>query len=247
MKITNKRGLPFAVVRAAENDSYSKEGADFTSTQLANPPRSEALKTLFPEKLEIDVTYRCASMLGQGVHNVLEKGARPGIDIIEKRFFWEFNGYKLGGRIDLYETDSQILYEYKTCLAGAFSKKNGKGQKPEWIAQANVNLELMRLNGLEPKQIIVVGWLKDWADYLSGSDGYPEAPIMTAEAPIWPREKTAAYILGRLKLHSEALKILPFCTSKETWGGKMCKSYCESSSICSQYQETKKTGIFQEE
>lgn len=242
MKITNKYNLPHAVVRAAENDVYSKDGADFTSSQLSNPPRAEALKALNPISLEIDASSRCAAMLGTAIHGVLERGARPDVDIIEKRYFAEFLGYKLGGKIDLYQTDDKTLYEYKSCLAGAFSKKNGGGKKFDWIAQASVNKLLMEMNGVVVKRVVVVGWLVDWRGWNLSDPNYPRCSVPMAEIETWGREKTIAYIEERIKLHAAALKELPFCTSKEVW---RCSEYCEAAPICSQYQEAKKTGILE--
>lgn len=245
MIITNKLGLPHAVVRAAQNDGYSKDGADFTSTQLANPPRAEALKVMSPGKLQIDAASRLASMLGGAIHDILQRSARPEIDIVEKRFFAEYLGYKLGGKIDLYQSDDQILYEYKSCLANAFGGKNGGGKKFDWIAQASVNKLLMELNGVTVKKVIIVGWLVDWRNWNLSDPNYPRTPVVPVEIEAWPKDKTEIYIEERIKLHAAALNNLPMCTSKETWGGKMCQSYCEASMICDQYQKSKKTGLLE--
>ncbi len=245
MKITNRLSLPHAVVRAAENDAYSKDGADFTSSQLPNPPRAEALKFANPESLEIDASSRLQAMLGQAIHGVLERGARPDIDIIEKRYFGDFCGVRLGGKIDLYQPDDKTLYEYKSCLAGAFTKKNGSGKKPEWVAQASVNKLLMEMAGVQVDRVVIVGWLLDWRNWNKNEPGYPEAAVVQREIETWPKEKTLEYINTRLTLHREARQALPNCTSKETWGGKMCESYCEASTICAQYQQSKKTGLIE--
>lgn len=243
MKYTNKLKLPEAIVRAAENDPYSKDGADFTSSQLSNPPRSEALKAQNPDALEIDVSTRISAMLGQALHNVLERGARPGVDVVEKRYFANFSGFLVGGKIDLYQAEDKTLYEYKSCLAGAFTKKNSSGKKFEWIAQASINKLLMELDGVEVEKVVIVGVLVDWRNWNLSTPGYPEASIVKREIKTWPKEITEAYINERLSLHSAALKSLPFCTPKETWGGTMCKSYCEASVICTQYQKSKQTGL----
>lgn len=244
MIFTNRLNLPQAVIRALENDPYSKDGADFTSTQLAEPPRAEAIKHLYPDRLQIDASSRCRSLLGQGIHNILERGARDGIDIVEKRFFWTFNKIKVGGKIDLYETDTQTLYEYKSCLAEAFSKKKGGGNKPEWVAQASVNRLLMELNHIHVKRVVVIGWLTDWREWMV-SDGYPEASVMPVEIEPWSRVKTMLYIEERLLLHMAARMALPSCSSRETWGGSRCKNYCEAAKACTQYQEAKKTGLIE--
>lgn len=244
-KITNKLSLPNAVVRAAENDSYSKDGADFTSTQLTNPPRAEALKIIYPNDLEIDASSRLASMLGQAIHNILERGARPEIDIVERRYFAKFQGYNLGGKIDLFESDSRTLFEYKTCLWKAFTKKNGSGKKPEWISQASINRYLMKLNGVAVDRVVIVGWLVDWRSWVTTDPAAPRAPVVQRDITefLWDDQKTEVYINERIKLHAAAIKSLPECSSKETWGGTMCRSYCEAAPVCEQYQLSLKTGL----
>lgn len=238
MKITNNTGLPAFVVRAAENDQYSKDGADFTSSQLPNPPRAEALKFLNTEGLEIDVSVRPPSMLGTAIHKILELGARP-TDVVEKRYFAEFLGLKVGGKIDLYEPDTKVLYEVKSCLTKAFDKKHGGGKKSEWIAQASINRCLMKLNGIDVDRVVIVGWLVDWRPWMDGV-ALPQVEIET-----WGDERTLSYIEERVRLHLEARKNLPLCTSKETWSWGMCKNYCEASKICEQYQKGKQTGVME--
>lgn len=246
MKYTNKYGLPEAFVRAAQNDPYSKDGADFTTTQLANPPRAEALKELYPDKLEIDVASRQSAILGQATHTILERGARPDIDVIEQRFFTTITvagvGYRVGGKIDLYQRDDKTLYEYKTCLTAAFTKKKGSGKKPEWIAQASCNAHLMRLNGFEVERVVLVGILVDWRPWRAHE---VDCGVKAIELPLWDVQKTEAYMRERVALHAAARKSLPLCTPKETWGGQMCQFYCESAPVCAQYQEMLKTGVFQ--
>lgn len=244
MRVTNKLSLPETILRAAENDGYSKDGADFTSTQLSNPPRAEALKFLFPDKMERDVSSMLPSILGQAIHAVLERGARPGIDIIEKRYFADIAGVKLGGKIDLYDPETKTLYEYKSCLTKAFSKKNGGGGKPEWIAQASVNKYLMNLNLVEVNKVVIAGFLVDWRPWMAEE---VSVPIPRLEIETWSEEKTKTYIESRIKLHLAARELLPHCSSKETWGGSMCKNYCEVNKICTQYQHALKTGILESE
>lgn len=249
MKYTNKYGLPEAFVRAVVNDPYDNGGADFSSTGLANPPRATALIEQNKETLEIDVTTRVATIIGQGSHSVAERAARPGIDLCEERISatFEVDGkiYKVSAGLDLYETDTGALMDWKTTKAYAFSKKAGSGKKPEWIEQLNIGAELLRRNGHSPKTLTIIAMLKDWNKREAGSAGMPESEVLAVELPMWTSEETVKHIEARIRLHVAARSHLPECSSRETWGGNRCGQWCDASSVCEQYKEMLKTGLSQ--
>jgi hypothetical protein len=226
-------------MRVIENDPYSKGDSDFSATGLANPPRAIVLMAQHGKDLEIDISTRVAATIGQGVHSVLERGERPGIDIIERRFFHYFIvdeiSYTVSAQIDLYEGDTQTLYDWKTTKAFAFHKKTGA--KPEWAAQMNIGSLLMKWNGIDVQSLTVVGLLKDW-DYKKASEepGYPETEIVTREISLWEEEKTVNYITTRINAIVAARENLPECTKSETWGGNRCSRYCDVASVCEQYK-----------
>ncbi len=246
---TNKYSLPEAFVRAVVNDPYNRGESDFSATGLAEPPRASAIKAIYADELTVDVSSRVASIIGQGAHSIAERAARPEIDICEHRFFAEFKVdaglYIVSAQIDLYEGDSKILYDWKTTKAYAFSKKAGGGNKPEWQQQMNVGAEIMRRNGHEVKALGVIAMLKDFKDAEAGQNGMPESEVVSVEIPLWPREKTVKYIEGRIRLHAQARENLPLCSSTDNWGGRKCSKWCDASSKCDQYLNSKKTGILQ--
>jgi hypothetical protein len=254
VKITNKLGLPAAFHRAVEADPYTKGDSDFSATGLANPARATVLIEQAGDALEVDCAGRVAATIGQGAHSILERAARPDIDVIEKRYFADFvvDGvtYVVSAQIDIYETDTGVLSDWKTTKAYAFSKKTGGGKKPEWLQQMNVAAEIMARQA-EPivvKALQIVGLLKDWDKRKSQSEtGYPPTEVMTVEIPLWEREKTVRYIEERIRAHVAARVELPQCSTKETWGGNRCGQWCDASSVCEQYKEMIKTGLTKQE
>lgn len=247
MKITNKFELPDAFVRAVTNDPYSRGESDFSATGLEIPARAAALIEKHKDSLEIDASTKVAIIIGQGTHSIVERAARPDIDICEKRYFAEFlvDGklYKVSAQIDLYETDTRILYDWKTTKAYAFHKKSGGGKKPEWISQMNIGAEIMRRNDIVPKSLKIIAMLKDWNKREALTPGYPPTEVMAVDLPMWSRDEVSDYIATRIRAHVAAKASLPLCSSKETWGGNRCGGWCDASSVCSQYQESKKTGL----
>jgi hypothetical protein len=242
MKITNKFGLPEAYVRAVKNDPYEKGESQFSVTGLLAPPRQKALLDQYQDLVEEDAIDRVWSLLGQGTHHILQRAARPGIDIVEQRYFATFNGVIVSGQIDLLEQDTGTLSDWKVTKAFAFSKKGGSGLKPEWVAQLNMQLELLRQNGLDARSLQIVGILKDF-DKKRMND--PALEIVVVDIPIWEREKTVSFINERIKAHLDALKSLPECTTKETWAGRRCQGWCAVKDHCDQYKQMQKTGLVQ--
>lgn len=247
MKFTNKYGLPEAFVRAVLNDPYNKGASDFSATGLANPPRATALIDKHFSEIEVDVTSRVAAIIGQGSHSVAERAARPNIDLCEERLFakFEVDGqiYTVSAQIDLYETDTCTLLDWKTTKAYAFSKKAGSGKKPEWIEQLNIGAELLRRNGHSPQALKIIAMLKDWNKREAGSAGMPEAEVLCVELPLWDSERAVRHIESKIRAHVAAKKELPMCGPKEHWGGNRCGQWCDASSVCEQYKESLKTGL----
>lgn len=254
MRLTNTYNLPASILRALENDPYDKGDADFSVTGLLKPARVSALEAIHKDQLEEDASGRIFALLGQATHSILERSARPGLDLVEKRFKAQFGDYTVSGQIDLLELDNGVLSDFKVTKAYPFSTKGGKGKKPEWMAQLNMQLELLRCNGYEAKRLQIVGILRDYDEKCNDPNnkmkfmsGYPKAEIITSEIDIWPREMIQAFIRERIKAHVEARVNLPKCTSLETWGGNRCKGYCPVAEFCDQYKKAKTTGIIEEQ
>ncbi len=250
MIITNKTGVPDAFVRAVVADPYSSGGSDFTATSLASPPRAAQLIKLHGSVLEVEAVNRFASILGQGAHKLLERAARPHLDIIEVRFYLPItvdgSEYTLSAQIDMFETDTSTLYDWKTTKAWAFSKKGGGGKKPEWSAQLNVARYIMSKQAIpiEVKQLKIIGLLRDWDEKSASRDpGYPQTPVLESSLALWSDEKVLAYIEARVRAHVAARSALPMCTASEAWAGRRCAQWCDAKAVCSQYAESLTTGI----
>lgn len=73
MKITNRKNLPAALVRACENDPYDPGTADISITRLVAPPRQVALIKQHTDEITNDVADRIWALRSQGIHCVLER------------------------------------------------------------------------------------------------------------------------------------------------------------------------------
>lgn len=214
MNITNKHGLPEAIVRAVQNDSYSKGDADFSATELLQPPRVRALKKRHEHEIEEDASDRIWALLGQAVHVICERGNTT--DVAEKRFFAKFDGYTVSAQIDSLGLKSGLLTDYKVSTVYKF--KPDAEPDPDFVAQLNIQLEILRKNGLDATGLQIVGILRDWSKNKARTErNYPERNVVTQEIPIWSREKTQSFIRMRIALHKAAEIELPECSTDERW------------------------------
>lgn len=246
VKIVNKSGAPDCFFRAVAADPYSRGASDFSATSLLQPARAFVL--LENNTVEVDVSTRVATTLGQGTHSTLERAKRKG-DIIETRYFSNFivdqKSYIVSAQVDLYEGDTKSLYDWKTTKAYAFSTK--AGSKYEWEVQLNIGAYLMDKMGIKVENLYIIGLLKDWDLRKSQTEkGYPESPVVQKKIKLWTADAVVQYVEERIRDIVSARASLPKCSSKETWGGNRCSQWCDAKSVCEQYKETILTGLIGE-
>ena len=221
MNITNKFNLPQPFVDLVSGDTYSKGESDITTTGLAQPPKIAELTRRHSSEITMDASEKVWTMMGTANHYVLEQIAlrNPERYIIERRYYLDVDGVKLGGQIDLFDRETETLWDYKVSSV----YKAMSDDKLEWTKQANVNKLLCEHNGIHPKKLAILLVCKDWkrkeAEFKAD---YPKCAILEIPLPIWREEETLAYIKSRINLHNAAKLIeeedaIPVCTEEERW------------------------------
>jgi len=221
MKITNKFNLPQPFVDLVSGDTYSKGESDITTTGLAQPPKIAELTRRHASEITMDASEKVWTMMGTANHYVLEQIAlrNPERYVTEQRFYLDIDGVNLGGQIDLFDRETETLWDYKVSSV----YKAMSDDKLEWTKQANVNKLLCENNGFHPKKLAILLVMKDWKrkDSEFKAD-YPKCAIQEIPLPIWKEEETLAYIKSRINLHNSAKLIevedaIPVCTEEERW------------------------------
>jgi hypothetical protein len=221
LKITNKHNVPETLVALASRDYYTKGKADYSVTEIISPPRIQRLRRAHHEQMEQDVSDMLWQLLGSALHVVAERGAAEG-HITEERLFTEVNNVKLSGAIDIQKVTPEgiIITDYKFTSAWALRQ-----DKFEWEAQQNIYAWLVER---EKKQKVIgvqiCALVRDWSRReASVKADYPQAPIQVLELPLWPLERTEAYVRERIEAHRMS-KVqddwgdeLPPCTDDEKW------------------------------
>jgi hypothetical protein len=214
MKITNKAGLPDALVQAVKNDPYTRGKSDISVTQLIKPPQMRVLERQHWDEIKEDVADRLWALYGQAVHHILD---RAGVDALsEERLFAEIRGWTVSGQFDrLTLTQDGTLSDYK--MTSVYAVKDGV--KPEWAVQLNMLDYLAQQNGHHVGRLEIVALLKDWRRAEAKRDpDYPSVPAIAIEVPRWDVASQYDYMAERVRLHRQAEDgDIPECTPEERW------------------------------
>lgn len=218
MKITNKYGLPSSIVRAVENDGYNPGDSDITVTSLLQPPQIGVLSRKFGDDISEDAADRWFSLLGQAVHNILERADTTGIT--EERLYMDVLGWKVGGQFDRIVLEKGILQDYKVTSVWSVMDFMKNGMKDEWKWQLNMLRVLAMHNGYtDISGLQIVAMMRDWQKSKAKFDkSYPQQPIMVLDSPVERAPETIRFMEERVADHQRAREgDCRSCTADERW------------------------------
>ena len=208
--ITNKHGLPEALVRAVRNDPYTG-GGDISVTKLIDSPQRRQLWRQHEADIEEDVSERIWSLLGQAVHHILERAGLDEGDVVqvEERLFATMDGWSISGQFDRLNLTTRTLQDWK--LTTTFKAKGNDG----WVRQLNVLRWLAFQNGLVVDRLEIVAIFRDFRkSEARRNPDYPALNVQTIPIPVWPLDETEAYVRERIALHQQGGA---GCSDEERW------------------------------
>jgi hypothetical protein len=221
MKLTNKFNLPDTFINVIQRPSYSRGNSEISVTEILSPPQLVLLRRRHADDIEIDAADQVWSLFGSAVHNILEHG-KDEHHVVEERLFTTFESWRISGAIDLqtFQPDgSVVISDYKVTSAWAVQQ-----EKTEWVDQLNMYAWLVeRVKGHPVVGLQIIGIVRDWNRREAASkEGYPQAPIVTIDIPLWDFEARERFVADRLALHNEAnfsvvSGSMPECTPEEMW------------------------------
>lgn len=243
MKLTNKHNLPDTFVNVIRRPQYSRGDAEISVTEILSPPQQVQLRRRHADEIEVDAADQVWSLFGSACHNILQHG-KDDHHVVEERLFTTFDGWRISGQIDLQEIQpdgSVIISDYKVTSAWSVQQ-----EKTDWVEQLNLYAWLIEtVKSVSVSGLKIVGIVRDWSRREAGlKEGYPQAPIVVLDIPLWLPEEREAFVKYKLGLHNEAVFAavsgkMPGCTSEQMWekpttyavmkeGGKRAKRVFES-------------------
>lgn len=215
MKLTNNLRLPDAIVRAVANDTYTKGDADFSVTQLLQPPQLARLAQLHADEIIEDVSDRIWSLLGQSVHAIIERAADENNTLSELTLTTSLDNYKIKGTIDNITIANAEMCDFK--VTTAYKLAANPGVPLDWEQQTNIyRWMLWREKHFEINAIAIIVILRDWSKREAARNiNYPQAQVVRLDVPLWDYHTTGAFVAERLALHT--MEEPPPCSDEDIW------------------------------
>jgi hypothetical protein len=221
VRLTNRLGLPDALVRAIAADDYSRGACDISVTQLISPPRLAELRRLHEQEIEEDAAERIWLLMGKIAHGILEKAETA--ELTEERFFapapggWTFSGAL--DRLALLDNANRWrVQDYKVTSTWAVRD----GGKREWEEQLNLYALLLRAHGFDVEALEIVAICRDWrkAEARRYADrGYPAHQVAVLPVLLWGPARAETFLAERVAAHQAARDAvaLPYCSAEDRW------------------------------
>ena len=224
-EITNRLGLPKPILKAAQNDSYTRGGARISITELIGSPRIRILRSKNRDKIVEDASDRFWAIIGSALHHVMEVNADDH-HISEERLHVTVEGWEISGGIDLQipvQTPSgpaMQLADYKMTTAWAVMN-----EKVDWERQLNCYAYLVEeVKHIPVESIAIIAIIRDWSRRQAATQpDYPQSPMVMLPQRLWSKEERDAYMNMRIRMHQAAERAedwneeLVECNEEERW------------------------------
>lgn len=220
------------VLNAFMHDSYDAGDSDITGTQIIDSPRIMQLKKAHQDDIERTLPKVFFSVMGRGVHAVMESATSGDDTIAEERIFWDHpNGLRTSTQLDLQILNPDgtvIVVDYKVTSVRSVlfaAKHEENGIKPEWDRQLQVQKFFVeKAKGMQVTELYILVILRDWiASQAKTRADYPQSPVLQLPVPMWESDTIAGYVEERLALHQQASyaallhQDLVECSDAEMW------------------------------
>ena len=226
MKYTNKYDIPKEIIRAIENDQYTRGNSDISVTGLLQPPRIRLLERKHHDDIVLDYSDETWKILGQAVHAILERANENYDDTItEQRLFAEIEGWTVSGQTDSLAVHDKILKDYKVTSVWTVVNALKEG-KSDWEKQLNCYAYLYKHNtGETINQLNIIAIARDWnrRELQRRGGDYPKSSIITIDIPLWSEQEQLQFFKDRVSFHrSSEFKHsmdgeLPLCSDEDRW------------------------------
>jgi len=217
MKITNRLNLPYGLVKAVSTEQHNAENC-ISATTLLQGIKQIILTERHWNEIEDDIADRVWAIWGQAVHSLLEHEGEN--DFTELDMTYKVGNITVTGRIDNYDMQNSIIYDYKTASIWKVKYRDFG----DWLTQGMIYAWLLKKNGLDVKRCRFITLLKDHSrsDALRDRQ-YPPKPVHVYEFPVTLADllKIDGFIKNRLKEYERCRQLkdfdIPPCSVEERW------------------------------
>ena len=217
MKITNRLGLPEGFVKACGTELHNAPGT-VSATTLLKGPKEIMLTKRHWDELEDDVADRIWAIFGSAVHSILEIETPD--TFVEESVSTEVDKLIVTGRVDCYDPNNGVLYDYKTASVWKVIYSDFE----DWKKQGLIYSWLLMKNGFDVKRCRFVAMLKDHSKSKAKFDaGYPQSPVFVYEFDVTAEDlaEIETFIVAKVKEIEQVEELadddIPPCSENERW------------------------------
>ena len=194
MTITNEKGLPQAIVDAITLDKHNEPGT-VSATTLIKGIKEILLTDRHWDEITVDAKDRIWALWGTTTHKLLEKEYEG--TFTEEKFEEMVGSLMVTGRVDCYDMEHEILFDYKTTSAWKIVFKNFT----DWYMQGMIYAWLLFKKGLKVSKCKFIAMLRDWSetDSIKMAD-YPDSPFYEYSFDVTEKDIEDVEQLIRLKV-----------------------------------------------
>ena len=250
MKITNKMGLPEALVQAVSTQKHNKEG-QYSATTLLKGACETVLTKRHWDEIEVDASESIWTVFGTATHSIFEK--QKDNTFKEEQFSVPVGNSIVTGRVDSYDLETETIVDWKTASVWKVQFNDFS----DWYKQGMVYAWLMKKSGLNVKRCKFIALLKDHSKSKARQSAeYPQAPVHIYQFDVTEKalQDIEAFITNKVQELELAEKVadekLVPCTAEERWatedkwaimkdGRKTALKLCDSEAEAEEYKATK--------
>ena len=217
MKITNKMGLPEALVQAVSTQKHNKEG-QFSATTLLKGACETVLTKRHWDEIEVDASESIWSVFGTATHSIFEK--QKDNTFKEEQFSVPVGNSVVTGRVDSYDLETETIVDWKTASVWKVQFNDFS----DWYKQGMVYAWLMKKSGLNVKRCRFIALLKDHSKSKARQSAeYPQSPVHIYQFDVTDKalQDIETFITNKVQELELAEKVedekLVPCTAEERW------------------------------
>lgn len=217
MIVRNELGLPQAFINALNLERHNAEG-EYSATTLLKDATEVILTDRHFDEIEIDVADCVWQIFGTAVHAIFEKAGIEGF--AEEKFEVPVSNSKVTGKVDLYDLQNEIIYDWKTASVYKWTFADFS----DWDKQGLIYAWLLKQNGLKVKEIRFVALLKDHSKSKARKESdYPQKPaqVHTVKVTDEALAEIEHFIKIKVEANENAKSIpdaeLPPCSEESRW------------------------------
>lgn len=217
MIITNELNLPQALIDAVSLEKHNADG-EISATTLIKGVKEYLLTERHWDEITVDVKDSIWALWGTTTHKLLEKEYEG--TFTEEKFEEPVGNFKVTGRVDCYDMEHEMLYDYKTTSAWKVVYKNFE----DWYTQGMIYAWLLSKKGLKVTKCKFIAILRDWSETESKRKAdYPSSPVYTYEFDVTEADLKDVESLVKNKIEKIEKNLdvtdddIPECDRDERW------------------------------